>query len=504
MYRKCKSIFLNEHYTDSVEINYSFVLNGYQEYLPEAKELYAKYRLEIERIMHYFGCCQESELFVGVFLSSSHNDEAKDFYKLSCMMIKKLWKHMREQFAKRLRHEKLTKRTEKDIEHKIASAWYYACYLSQEENKKLRILSFPWILEDVLYKFDIKNNDLLSHSIIDKFCTCRDDLQLISRFIQKIELKEELEQITNLNLIICGSFGLFLFEDTNEVQLFVYNKNSSKSLITEDTKDILDESFYNVSLNDNIIACNDSEDLSFTINDSTSSVKRYLYLRKSIFNNPQLLPVFFSIIHFARLDNIFLTLNLEKLKLDNYLEFCLDYFIEQNYVTGINDSEIEQEFQDLGKKSNHKMFDSFDDWSQVHDFIDDMEHHTDETKIQIGKMILNFYKEKSFQENKFKFVSKFDENKQVELDDKSNDSMKNHFFNVFNLLSKTCNISEVWNKLNKQDEPIFKKKFYMSKKKALRQIYSLKMQVYICSQTIMASLTQLNLNCIAANEDPYT
>ena len=50
-----------------------------------------------------------------------------------------------------------------------ASAWYVACY-SSAENKRFKILSFPWIIEDVLQSFsNIENYDLFSKSIIETF-----------------------------------------------------------------------------------------------------------------------------------------------------------------------------------------------------------------------------------------------------------------------------------------------------------------------------------------------
>ena len=66
MYRKCKSIYINEHFNDPLEVNPSFIVNGNEKYLDKAKEEYAGYRAEIERLMVYFGCKHESELLIGV------------------------------------------------------------------------------------------------------------------------------------------------------------------------------------------------------------------------------------------------------------------------------------------------------------------------------------------------------------------------------------------------------------------------------------------------------
>jgi RNA-dependent RNA polymerase len=103
MYRQCKSMLMGGsesdpfYLNDTLELNKSFLYPGYEEFLPEAEEAYLKYRGEIERIMSRFGCRFESELLVGIYMASSHNEEARDFHKLSSVMLKKLWKHMRTQ-----------------------------------------------------------------------------------------------------------------------------------------------------------------------------------------------------------------------------------------------------------------------------------------------------------------------------------------------------------------------------------------------------------------------
>ena len=70
MYRKCKNIYNAEvHFFDTnIELNQSFLIDGYEAYLEEANQLYAQYRNELERVMTYFGCDKENELFVGEIL----------------------------------------------------------------------------------------------------------------------------------------------------------------------------------------------------------------------------------------------------------------------------------------------------------------------------------------------------------------------------------------------------------------------------------------------------
>ena len=68
-----------------------YSLKCFSNYLTEAQELYKKYRLEIERLLAYFECKKESDLFIGVSLNSNSNDEAKDNFKLCSEMLNKIW-----------------------------------------------------------------------------------------------------------------------------------------------------------------------------------------------------------------------------------------------------------------------------------------------------------------------------------------------------------------------------------------------------------------------------
>ena len=100
MFRECKSLYESEQKfsENKIELNQSFLLEGYEAYLKEAEQLYAQYRNELERAMTYFGCDNESQMFVGVCVSGSQNDEAKDQKKVSSHSIRKIWKYYRDIF----------------------------------------------------------------------------------------------------------------------------------------------------------------------------------------------------------------------------------------------------------------------------------------------------------------------------------------------------------------------------------------------------------------------
>ena len=86
----------------------------------------------------------------------------------------------------------------------------------------------------------------------------------------------------------------------------------------------------------------------------------------------------------------------------------------------------------------------------------------------IGQILLKFYNKLAFSSNKIQFKSKF-ESLTIELSDKSNELLKNHFSNAFILLANTNDISQVWLRLNQNHEPLFKKRVIMQKRKGKSQ-----------------------------------
>ena len=103
MFRECKRIYqcngaayVRRHEAENkIKINESFRIDGHEAYLKEAHQLYAQYRSEIERLMAYFGCDKENELIVGVCVSGSLNDEAREQKKVSSLSIRKIWQYYR-------------------------------------------------------------------------------------------------------------------------------------------------------------------------------------------------------------------------------------------------------------------------------------------------------------------------------------------------------------------------------------------------------------------------
>jgi hypothetical protein len=233
MYRKCKQIFSNDSYTnDSIHLNKSLLVPGYEDYLLYANEMYYKYRNEMETIITNANCKQESELFVGIYLSSvTANEDEKEYFKLCSAMIKDLWENMRQEITQDLKSKyELLEDNKTDISNhlvKVASSFYYVAYSSSLNNEQ-RIISFPWILEDYLYKISFKNEDIFNNNLIKHVYQTQFDLKTMARYFQKSYLCKRLSVVLNgRKTILIGSFGLFLFEESNKCEVVIYDSDQT-------------------------------------------------------------------------------------------------------------------------------------------------------------------------------------------------------------------------------------------------------------------------------------
>jgi hypothetical protein len=307
MYRKCKNIAISNYFADKIELNPCFVINGHEKYLKEAIDKYQKYRIEIERLLTNFECKAESDLLIGSLLGSSNkkSNESKSDFKISSDLVKNLWTFYREDFFGefKLDHQQYSN-LPRDVYMK-ASAWYVACY-NHHSNKSIRILSFPFIVEDILSRFtNIENYNILSRSIVLKHSEYMKKHQLVSRYVEKIKFKNYLSNLLERNLITVGSIGLFLFEENNQLQQLIAVVNENEKLNFEEIKEILEEEeFENVICGDTFLKCEHDKEISFSISISKIDLQRFIYIRKIIFSNPILFSILYVIAHFAKLDRL--------------------------------------------------------------------------------------------------------------------------------------------------------------------------------------------------------
>ena len=432
MYRKCKRIASHINFVDKVECNPCFQLPGHEEYLIDARKAYEKYRYEMEHLMAQYECKTESELLIGVFFHLNKNSDAgsKNDFKLSMHMVKNLWIYFRKIFFEEFEidHENYSELPKKVLLK--ASAWYIACY-THHGNRSLRILSFPWIIEDILTRFKFKSYSLLSKSILLKYTEFKK--QLIGQYNEKINLKSYLEDVLNLRLFMMSAIDLFVYKENNMSQFQIikpkpfYDYRKLKQILDEDN-------FYNVDISSHHLTCKHDFLTTFRITNSTNyDLSRYLYIRKAVFSNRFLLPILHVIVHFAHLDKVFTFLSSQKINLNLFLIFCIQYFEKKKLIeidANMNYAEVITQ--------NQKDFDKYDDWSNLFNSINvDLMNH-----VEIGDILLNFYYDLAF-EKEFKFNCPF-ELIEFRLREDANNDLKTHFSNSLNFISKVNDISLIW------------------------------------------------------------
>ena len=431
MYRKCKNFSVDE-FIDKIELNDRFVLNGHEKYLEDAIKAYGKYRNQFETLLNEFQCKTESELLLGISLSSAYQQyDAKNNFKTCAIRIRHLWSHMRERFFEEFGGETEVSGYIRHLSNGVylkASAWYVACY-TNKLNSKLRILSFPWILEDLMSNFEIKDFNTLSNTIVGKYFEYKTEYDIISCFEDKIELKNYLSAYTKLNLCLVGYNGLLLFGDKeNQSELIVNNQNEKENEINIISNN-LRKQFYKVQKINNKITNTSSQDGDqFVIRfNSRITILNFFYVRRVVFNNPFLLPLLYVIAHFARQDRILLSF----VKETDLLFDCIHYFKKKIANTRvIDDFDFEKE---LLNYTNSTDLDEYDEWIKMQEQLNINSFN----KVDIGKLLLEFYYDVTYEKVKFK-----------SFNEEQNKFLVTHFSKIFNLLSKLNDISQIWNILD--------------------------------------------------------
>lgn len=430
MYRKCKEVFSNESYkNDPIEINKSLLIEGYQNYINYAEEFYFYYRDEMEIILKNVDCTQESELFVGICLSSYYT--YKQAFKLSISLIQDLWYEIRDIVKKDL-NDKFKNVQDKDLLKKqLASAFYYVAY-SSKENSYQRIISFAWIFEEYLYKIGFVNIDLFSNNFIDHFIHIKYCDKLITNYVKIMKLCQNLCKFVHRDdskFIMIGPFGLFLFESDSELNIM----SLTNEKMDQNTKTVLRNKFNN---HENSINQN-NEDVKLVLFDfDEKKLLNFIYFRQMIFKNSILWPILHTIIHFAQIDDLFL--DPKNIEFDSYIHHCISYLIGKNYIINIKKEEVTDEYMKLKMKNDLLLF-RLDDWYQINKYVDE---ELRDSKINIGKILIEFYKDNAFEEinllnNSLDFSTIF-------LNNETKSLLKNHNFKVLNKLCSCIDIRYIW------------------------------------------------------------
>ena len=126
--------------------------------------------------------------------------------------------------------------------------------------------------------------------------------------------------------------GLFLFDfSANEFHFKADNNDTHDREMPAIVKDLLENEFGSVLIeNQTDIKCQLDEGFSLKISLSSShSKQRFLFLRKVIFENDFMLPLFYTILHFVRQDVKFIDVTFDP---EWYLEFFVNFCIQNEFI----------------------------------------------------------------------------------------------------------------------------------------------------------------------------
>ena len=214
--------------------------------------------------------------------------------------------------------------------------------------------------------------------------------------------------------------GLFLFDfSENEFHFRADNNDIHDREMPAIVKDLLEHEFDSVSIeNKTDIKCQLDEGVSLRISllSLSNSKQRFLFLRQVIFENDFMLPLFYTILHFVRQDVKFI--DATTFDREWYLEYFASYCIRNEFIK-----------EPSGQSANYYFNDDDND-----DGLNDLCHIYDSLSAYAlkepgltGRILLEFYREHSFK-----------------LENDLAQIRREHFFNVFNLISNVTEIGHVW------------------------------------------------------------
>ncbi|GMH35082.1 hypothetical protein BSKO_02950 [Bryopsis sp. KO-2023] len=145
---------------EDIPLDETFLWEGFEDYLPDARQARTKYNLQLLSIMGSFGIGSEAEAISGC-IDRIHLKFGRERVE-AANIIEDLRKGLVGSFVKKF-HEDLVGEGE-DARLKKASAWYYVTYHPEEDtetffrnNDVLKMLSFPWVVSDILCEVRAKN-----------------------------------------------------------------------------------------------------------------------------------------------------------------------------------------------------------------------------------------------------------------------------------------------------------------------------------------------------------
>lgn len=179
-----RNIKLHEYESDpilkykehKITINDDFTFDGYQKYMEEAIIIRNFYNGEIRKLMKTYRVNYESEIITAELLGLKQMEGRKNQHKREVISdeVSNIINGYRKQFLVGIQddtnnntnHGNRDIKTIKPIKIPInekskakASAWYRVTYDHPEEDNKIILLSFPWVVSDILLAIRKEKHD---------------------------------------------------------------------------------------------------------------------------------------------------------------------------------------------------------------------------------------------------------------------------------------------------------------------------------------------------------
>lgn len=127
---------------------------GFESVIETAKTHRDMYSEKLSSLMKYYGAVNEEEILTGILRTKEmylqrDNRRYGDMKDRITLSVKDLQREAMGWFEKSCK--------EKQERKKLASAWYYVTYHPSHGDEKLKFLSFPWIVGDVLLGIKAEN-----------------------------------------------------------------------------------------------------------------------------------------------------------------------------------------------------------------------------------------------------------------------------------------------------------------------------------------------------------
>ena len=224
MYRRAKLAFNNDLERISIPIkpHPQYHLKGRERYASIAESLYHSYTEEVARLLALYDISDEAQVLSACLndLGGLGKEDVKDTMEIVGAQFKSIQKRYREM---------LQKQGEEDVKL-MASAAYYACYGAPRMTMADRpILSFPWILGDILQSFGegIASKDrgmedvcdLLADQVNSWLQEAGNVSDKLAEYLERMRIVDVVRDLLQEDVEVIGSTPMFCFGEFSDINV---------------------------------------------------------------------------------------------------------------------------------------------------------------------------------------------------------------------------------------------------------------------------------------------